>query len=237
MRLYFIRHGQSENNALWVNNGSSADRSEDPELTELGHEQARRVADFVCSGYGEARLVEEEDQGFGITHLYSSLMVRAVATASYITRVTGTPLHAWADIHEEGGIYLDEGENNPVGRPGKTRSYFEQHYPHLHLPDWLDEEGWWRSRPYEQRDEMALRAGRFLGELLERHGGTEDRVAIVSHGGFYNQLLSRLLDRQPRNGLWFRMYNVGITCINFGPRYMDVIYQNRIDFLPPKMVT
>lgn len=238
MRLYFIRHGQSVNNALWLNKGSEEDRSEDPELTELGHQQARLVSQFVCRGYGEVRLVEKENgRGFGITHLYSSLMVRAVATGTYIAQTTGVPLRAWADIHEEGGIYLDQDHRGPVGLPGKPRSYFERNYPEFELPGWLDEEGWWRSRPFEVDADRPVRARRFVDELLDRHGGTQDRVAMVSHGGFYNQLMSILLERPVRNGLWFRMYNVGITCIDFEDDHVDIIYQNRVDFLPPEMIT
>ena len=47
MQFYFIRHGQSENNALWERTGSSEGRSEDPELTALGHRQAKRLAQFL----------------------------------------------------------------------------------------------------------------------------------------------------------------------------------------------
>ena len=36
MRLYFIRHGQSENNALYTATGSDRERVDDPKLTEIG---------------------------------------------------------------------------------------------------------------------------------------------------------------------------------------------------------
>ena len=48
MRLYYIRHAQSENNALWDQTGSDEGRKHDPSLTELGWEQAMRAAHFVC---------------------------------------------------------------------------------------------------------------------------------------------------------------------------------------------
>ena len=47
MQLYFIRHGQSENNARWMSTGSHRWRSEDPGLTEVGQQQAEILAQFL----------------------------------------------------------------------------------------------------------------------------------------------------------------------------------------------
>ena len=49
MRFYFIRHGQSENNALWDQTGSNSGRNYDPELTAIGREQAERLARFISN--------------------------------------------------------------------------------------------------------------------------------------------------------------------------------------------
>ena len=45
MQLYFIRHGQSMNNAHWQE--PTYKESPDPALTETGIEQARLLADFL----------------------------------------------------------------------------------------------------------------------------------------------------------------------------------------------
>jgi len=45
MQLYFIRHGQSMNNAHWQN--PSYKESPDPALTEAGLEQASLLGDFL----------------------------------------------------------------------------------------------------------------------------------------------------------------------------------------------
>ena len=42
-QLFFIRHGQSTNNAL----ADPTQRVQDPELTELGQIQAERVAEYL----------------------------------------------------------------------------------------------------------------------------------------------------------------------------------------------
>ena len=79
------------------------------------------------------------------------------------------------------------------------------------------DDGWW-NRPHESMEQQARRARRVVGELIERHGGTDDRVAIVSHGGFYNFVLAELLGMQADNGFWFNINNTGITRFNFEAR-------------------
>ena len=154
MQFYFIRHGQSTNNELWLQTGSSNGRSEDPELTETGRQQARAVAEYLSQA---TRVTEKSDRnrnaqnvgGFGITHLYTSPMIRAVATGTAIAEALDLPLFAWQDLHEAGGIYLDDPlTNEPIGQPGKNRLYFETRFPNLVLPSTFGDGGWW-NRPFE----------------------------------------------------------------------------------------
>jgi 2,3-bisphosphoglycerate-dependent phosphoglycerate mutase len=240
MRLFFIRHAQSSNNALVTETGSSHGRSEDPELTELGEEQAQRLAAFLRNGdpTGGLDCKGTSGKGFGITHIYTSLMVRAVATGLVIAKALGLPYVGWEELHEEGGIYLDDAESGkPVGLAGKNRSYFEKNYPDFVIPKTLGEEGWWNHRPFEPVEERMLRAQKFLGQLLERHGDTEDQVAVISHGGFYVNFMIALLSLPKQNGFWLTMYNTGISRIDFLESGPNLVYQNRIDFLPADMVT
>ncbi|HEY3341640.1 MAG TPA: histidine phosphatase family protein, partial [Anaerolineae bacterium] len=97
MQLYFIRHGQSANNALWNATGESGGRSYDPELTEIGCSQANLVAQFLRQGDPALTSRGTDPQnltGFGITHLYCSLMVRAASTGHAIADALDLPLHA-----------------------------------------------------------------------------------------------------------------------------------------------
>jgi len=241
MQLYFIRHGQSGNNLLWEQTGSSKGRSEDPDLTPFGRQQAHRVAQFLRRADSPTAVDLEEDlqntAGFGITHLYTSLMIRAVATGTIIARTLGLPLFAWEDLHEWGGIYQkDEGTGDLIGLPGHNRAYFETHYPDLVLPDSLGDDGWW-NRPFEPREERPLRAERFWRELLDRHGGADDRVAVVSHGGFYNQLLRAILNLPQENSYRFALNNGAITRLDFREEEIVLSYSNRADFLPRELVT
>lgn len=240
MKLYFIRHAQSENNALWSNTGSDRNRNEDPEITELGARQAQTLAEFLVTGNlrGGAYHGQEQDVGFELTHLYASLMVRAVKTGMIVAKKLGLPLMAWEDIHERGGIFLEDFETGEIRRMrGKSRAYFETNYPDFILPTTFIESGWWDQRAVEERGEYQERARRFLRDLLDQHGGSDDRVAVISHGGFYNDLLIALLGLSPDNKTWFTMYNAALTRIDFHEDLVEVVYQNRIDYLPSEMVT
>ena len=155
MQLYFIRHGQSENNALWARNGSAEERSPDPELTELGHKQARRLAQFLA-GHRSADLLSaaERVEGtedrpidpvrrtarsvdqFDLTHLYCSPMIRAIDTGMYVAQALELPLAVWEELHEVGGIFLQDRETGQeYGLPGNDRAYLQGRYPELAMPD------------------------------------------------------------------------------------------------------
>ena len=72
---------------------------------------------------------------------------------------------------------------------------------------------------------------------MARHGGTDDRVAVVSHGGFFNLFLHAILDLPLRRDYWFIMNNTGITRIDITEENTWVVYTNRTDFLPDDLIT
>jgi 2,3-bisphosphoglycerate-dependent phosphoglycerate mutase len=245
MLFYFIRHAQSVNNAHWTATGSDEWRSEDPEITDLGMRQAEVLADFLATGNprGGIRSNGGPPTGFDLTHIYSSYMVRAIKTGTIVAERLGLPLKGLSQIHERGGIYLkdhDTGKSECL--PGKDRSYLTTYYPKFILPDDFIDTGWWDRRPVETDEECYQRARLFLDELLKEHGGTEDRVAIVSHGGFYNDFLWNLLDIKPQNRPWFLMYNTAVTRIEFHERKnkaqeIVLTYQNRVEHLSADLIT
>ena len=241
MQLYFIRHAQSFNNALTGEDDSAENRREDPELTDLGRQQAEKLAEFLKSGnpFGGRFCQESAQEGFQISRLYTSLMVRSVATGAVVAKKLGLPLVAWVNVHERGGIYLEDPTTGEVtGLPGKDRAYFEEQFPGLRIPeDDMQDSGWWDGRPFEQREQWPERARGFLKDLLERHGGTGDRVALISHGGFYNDFLRILLGLPAGTDIWFTLFNAGITRIDFNEDRTSILYHNRMDYLPPELIT
>ena len=263
MQLYFIRHAQSQNNALWNSRGDYSDRMEDPTLTEIGKRQAVFLADFLAQENPTSANTPRDMQnttGFGLTHLYTSLMVRAVETSVVVARALDLPLVAWVDLHEGGGVYRNNQETGErIGLPGNGRSYFETHFPELILPDWLDDSGWW-NKPFETREDRKRRARRVLEGLLHRHGDNPDRVAFFSHGGFYNHLLAAILNLRDRAGtqpppssvmelnadnvilssqisIWFEINNTAISRFDFTGEDIKIDYHNRVAHLPSDLIT
>lgn len=239
MQFYFIRHAQSSNNALWDATKSSKGRSHDPELSPTGVRQAERLAAGLAhkgqqqpDGWRDSQNIH----GFWLTHLYCSLMLRAVQTGSIVSEMTGLPLDGWVDAHEEGGLFLeDEDTGERSGKPGFTRGHFEQHFPRLRLPQDVGDGGWW-DRAFEEEEERIERAQRFLRALLDRHGSTEDRVAVISHGGFYNTLMHLILNVPLDSKVWFGMNNTGITRLDFVNETV-VVYMNSVRHLPGDLMT
>ncbi len=82
--LYLVRHAQSRNNAQPVEL-----RVEDPALTDLGHEQARRLAERVTR--------------LRLTKLFTSPFRRALQTAEHVRLATGLIPEVRIDLHEKGG--------------------------------------------------------------------------------------------------------------------------------------
>ena len=247
MELYFIRHGQSINNANWDN--SEYKEHSDPYLTKKGLEQAEYLAKYLKEKQhitNDQAWNVQNQYGFGFSHIYTSLMERAVATATPTARALGTvPFTAWIDIHEEGGIFAREKEEKQKGLSGRPRSFFATGFPELKLPDHYDESGWW-NRPFETEEERQLRADMVLTELLARHGDKEgqpeQRIAFVSHGGFFVRLVSSMLKlswRQAAHDMksWFLINNCSISRFDIRKGEITICYLNRTDHLPAHLVS
>ena len=151
MQLYLIRHGQSTNNARWeTQEGYETYRTADPTLTEKGIRQAELLADFLAiSKPGEEDFWRDPQNrlGFGLTHIYCSLMQRAIHTGSIIANRLGLPLVALPEAHEVGGIYLESMVNDVIEiswEHGVNPEFISTHYPDLTLAKPIDEKGWWR---------------------------------------------------------------------------------------------
>ena len=246
MELYFIRHGQSQNNANW--NNADYEESPDPALTEIGQQQAQILAEFLKKNQkitNQQAWNVQNRYGFGLTHVYTSLMERAAFTAAPIAQALDIPLIAWKEIHEEGGIFSRGDKSNIMGLPGRPRSFFMENFRTLTLPDDLDETGWW-NRPFEAEEERQPRADQVFADLLTRHrdqeGQPEQRVALVSHGGFFMRLVCTILQlpwRQAAFGMksWFVLNNCSISRFDIYKEEINIAYLNRTDFLPDHLIT
>ena len=119
MTVLLIRHAQSVNNSL-----PEEQRSDDPGLTELGRDQARRLA---------ARLVEWQPE-----RLLTSAFRRTLETTSAVAEATGLTPELVVDLHEQGGCQAGASPEVYQGRPGMTRDEIVAEFGDWLLPDSID---------------------------------------------------------------------------------------------------
>src|SRR5205814_1278917 len=142
------------------------DANPDSALTPLGEAQARAVGERLATA--------------GITHIASSPLVRALATASIIGSVCDRPIDIWIDARE---IWQDAYQS--VGRTTLITEFPTAIFP----PDVADER---LEHSGDTEDSLRARCERVAQRLVEQFDAT-DRVAFVTHGGFANHLLHVLL--------------------------------------------
>ena len=236
MELYIIRHAQSYNNALtdWT------ERVSDPPLTELGERQADVLAAHLASTPAEAeqagsRACYVNRTGFRFTRLFTSAMRRSLQTAAPIGQAIGLQPEVWVDIHEIGGVFLDDHEGR--GLPGLKRAEMAAQFPTIRLTPEVTEAGWW-NRGRETEEEWLERAARVAAELQERFAGTDERLGLVTHGGFAAMLLYALIGHTKRRNVILSHRNTAITRLDFyddGTTYMQ--YFNRVEHLPSALLS
>ena len=123
-----------------------------------------------------------------------------------------------------------------VGYPGRTRSEILAEFPHYNLPSGISETGWW-NRGHEDPSSLTTRAIR-VSEQLHEMAAKEERVALITHGGFMGALLKALFGQPPGGQILYRHHNTAISRIRIdaGER-IEVRYLNRVDHLDPELVS
>ena len=240
MELFIIRHGQSGNNAL----ANIRDRSVDPPLTDLGERQAEMLGEYVARGENQELSREttgntkyELRQGLGITSLFTSPMYRSLQTVQPVSRASGLAPRIWVDIHEEGGMFLNHGDDEGlVGYPGRTRSEILAEFPDYVLPTSFDETGWW-NKDHEDPASLLVRATK-VSEQLREMAKTEDRVAIITHGAFMNALLNAIFGQISEGYIYYRHHNTAISRFYMdGDGRFEVLYLNSTVHLNPESIS
>lgn len=246
MELYLIRHGQSYNNAVLE---YESQRVPDPELTEIGHQQAQCVAEFLATSpnledialMANGRKESAPHPRHRITHLYASPMHRALQTAKPISAALGLKVEVWIDTHEVGGIWMRK-DGVVTGLGGLTRSQIQQHFPDYVLPETITELGWWNPQDGEE-DIMrcasrAIRVAKALRHRATQEETMNDAVALVTHGTFMDQFIKALTNNLPSENEFFWHYNTAITRFDIHRDGRVVArYINRVTHLPPHQIT
>ena len=194
MKLYLIRHAQSQNNALADaaqqrnasgQAGASGNANElpaaffpsaDPPLTDIGEAQAQRVAEHLHTHPDKTDVRDgvAKESGHRFDRLYSSAMLRALQTAQPIANALDLKPEVWLQVHEEGGIWLSRKRGRPGDEGGLKRSQVAARFPEFALPDpdELSESGWWHG-PAETRPQLISRARQVAADIRARFVGPE----------------------------------------------------------------
>jgi len=137
----------------------------------------------------------------------SSPLLRALATAHIIAeRIDHRPIEVWPDLREGA-----DDDYRGCSR-AELRSRFPRVAVHADMPD----EGW--AYPGDTRERFAARSQRML-DLLTTRFGVDDRVVVVTHGGFANHLLRAIARIPPDAPVWFEMANGALTTVRFVPAH------------------
>ena len=212
MQLFLIRHAQSQNNAL-----PEAQRVEDPPITEIGHQQAERLA---------AVLPELE-----LTHLITSPFRRTLQTTEHLRQATNLVPHVRPELHELGGCMRGPSVAEMVGAPGMNREEILAEFIDYQVCESIDGSGWWGGKPYELLAEAQLRAEKLLTRTREEFGETDARVAYVMHADFKRIFLEQFsIVRQTP-------WNASLTHVSITPDEVRVEDYNNIDHLPAELHT
>jgi probable phosphoglycerate mutase len=180
-----IRHGHSVAQQRRVIGGHAGCTG----LSDLGRRQAVSLADRLLAS-GELT---------GAAALYSSVMPRAVETASLLSAALGLP-----DVRQD----CDLCERHPGEGDGLGVEEYDLRYP---APArWTPDEV--RSPGAESWSRMGGRVRRVLDSLIERHPG--DTVVVVCHGGVIEHSIVRWLDLDPdrqAERAWIKPVNTSLT--------------------------
>ncbi|MDH3301531.1 MAG: histidine phosphatase family protein [Acidimicrobiia bacterium] len=180
-QVLLIRHGQSE---PYVPGRPFrlVDGHGDPELTELGHFQARRVAD---------RLVTEP-----VSAIYVSTLTRTHQTASPLAEATGIKPIIEPELRE---VYLGEAEG------GLLREMFATDHPTARAL--RTHQDWGVIPGAESNAQLTERAVGAVDRIADRHRG--EMVAAFCHGGVIAAVLQHVSGSGP--GTFFGVRHTSIN--------------------------
>lgn len=165
MKLYFIRHGESEANVLH----EFSNRGLKHGLTKKGEAQAKTLA--------------EKLKGMSIVGLYSSPLLRARQTAEILSKAVQVPYDV-TDALREYDCGVLEGTSTEAGWAIYDRV----------TQDWLIGRNWEsRIEGGESFLDMKARFASFIESLLQEYQDTSDAIALVGHGGLYRCMLPLVL--------------------------------------------
>ncbi|MBK96891.1 MAG: hypothetical protein CMJ79_14425 [Planctomycetaceae bacterium] len=219
MHLYLIRHGQSENNAK-----DESLRVQDPGLTALGAQQVAFLGEWFTAT--------------PLDVLITSPFRRALLTTVPIYQATGLTPQVRTNLHEIGGCVSGYPEIGYQGEPGMSAEEICEQFPGFQPEHDIDQQGWWKSKPYETTEQQLARVQQVMQQTFEEFGTTDQHVAYVMHADFKQLLLQGFLPELPITSETFGpLRNAGVTILKIEEGRVRLNSYNGIQHLPANLVT
>jgi broad specificity phosphatase PhoE len=165
MRLYFVRHGESEANVQSV----ISNRDLPHPLTELGREQARQLAQAMAA--------------VPVARIYSSPLLRARQTAEILSAALGAPVEI-TDALREFDCGIAEGRSDDEAWSSCRRV----------VDDWLGRgDPSSRVEGGESFTDIKARFVPFVERVVQERQGSRANVILLGHGGVFALMLPLVL--------------------------------------------
>ncbi|HXQ33422.1 MAG TPA: histidine phosphatase family protein [Anaerolineales bacterium] len=165
MKLYFVRHGESEANTLRV----ISNRESRFGLTALGKEQAMVLADSL--------------KDIPITSIFSSPVLRARETADILSRSFNLPYQSTEALREyDCGILEEKSDEESWKLHSEIAEDWVLHHNHLRKPE-----------GGENFLDIKKRFVPFIERFAQNGLHPEDHILLVSHGGLLQLMLPEVL--------------------------------------------
>lgn len=165
MRLYFVRHGESEANLQEV----FSNRGLKHGLTERGRAQAASLAQKLA--------------GCQVRRLFTSPLLRATQTAEILAETLGIPYEV-AGALREFDVGVLEGKSDPAS----------WQVCHEVFREWMELGRWDRRiEGGESLNQIRERFVPFLEAVVAQHKDAPGGVVLVGHGGLYHSMLPLVL--------------------------------------------
>ncbi|MBI3241965.1 MAG: histidine phosphatase family protein [Chloroflexi bacterium] len=150
-------------------------------------------------GIAQARATAHQLSTEKVTHVISSPLLRALATADAIAAKCAIPqIQVWPELREGfSGCHR-----------GLPRNQLQAQFPRAALAATITEAGWSHGDP--DYDAFWLRCQETVNRVRQQFTH-QDHVVFVTHGGCGNYLLHILLGIDRRTPLWFELENGSIT--------------------------
>jgi alpha-ribazole phosphatase len=200
--IYLVRHGET----IW-NSAKRLQGNTDVELSENGVWQAQKLAERLS--------------GNKFAAVYASDLKRAAATAGYIAQCHGLPVILEPSFRE---MAFGEWEGLDIDAinekwPGQLRNLFEG-------------ANGFKIPGGEEFDSLKRRVSPAFQALAGRHGGPDDDVLVVAHGGTIRAIIGDVLNIQSAAVWRFRLDNAGISILSFFDGRFSISLLNDTGHLP-----